>query len=490
MTLVIHGATILDGITEMPLKDRAIAIDGDRIRSIVPVSELDRSLSSCERLDATGKFVIPGLLNANVHLLMDVRAENLLRYEGRFEALIEEAAQIALRSGVTTVFDTWGPRRALASVRDRIVRGEVPGSRIFCGGNIVGLDGPFSADFDFFNSKGAVSSAFARRMNALWVENVGRHLMWLTPEQVGSEVRKYIAGGINFVKYASNDHVPGAFLAFSPRAQEQIVARAHAAALTAQAHTMSVEGLRIAIEAGCDLIQHANLTGPVPIPDETLKMFEARGISAVVFPQTERRLRSLMTADAYKEYRGEAEWLVSDQNVSRLIASPTRLLLGTDGALMPAAAHDNSVVATGWNTSDTGSLFDLATGHFYWLEAMEEKQCSPFRLLQAATHNVAAAYGMAKDLGSIRPGQYADMVILDKDPYLQAKNFCSIYAVIKNGRVVNRDELPLNPLLTARSEAGEPEEAAYVPFISSLPYPSCLTCRPRQIDDRSLSRKQ
>src|SRR6202035_4635298 len=116
-----------------------------------------------------------------------------------------------------------------------------------------------------------------------WVENVGRHLMWLTPEQVGQEVRAYIARGIDFIKYASNDHWPGAFLAFSPRAQAFIVEEAHRVGITAQAHSMSVEGLRVAIEAGCDLITHCNITGPVSIPQATLELFAARRTGAVVF---------------------------------------------------------------------------------------------------------------------------------------------------------------------------------------------------------------
>src|SRR5258705_13206172 len=69
-----------------------------------------------------------------------------------------------------------------------------------------------------------------------------------------------------------NRAIPGAFLSFSPRGQAAIVEEAHRAGLTAQAHSLSVEGLRIAIEAGCNLITHCNVTGPVPIPESTLEL--------------------------------------------------------------------------------------------------------------------------------------------------------------------------------------------------------------------------
>src|SRR5258708_33834973 len=83
--------------------------------------------------------------------------------------------------------------------------------------------------------------------------------MFLPQDQVAREVGKYIGKGIDFVKYASNEHgIPGAFLAFSPAVQAAIVAEAHSHGITARAHTMTAEGLRIAVEAGSDLIQHAN----------------------------------------------------------------------------------------------------------------------------------------------------------------------------------------------------------------------------------------
>src|SRR5882762_2857794 len=216
MSLVLSGATIIDAVAEEPISADSIWVEDGRIKALGKRDELGAP-PTARHVDASGRFLIPGLMNANVHLLWDTRIETLARYWDCFEALIVEAAQTALKSGLTTVFDTWGPRRFLMSVRDRINNGEIPGSRIFCAGNIIGLDGPLSQDFDFFaKAAGAASAAFVRRINAIWVENVGRHLMWLPPEQVGQEIRKYIQKGIDFVKYASNDHFPGAFLAFSP----------------------------------------------------------------------------------------------------------------------------------------------------------------------------------------------------------------------------------------------------------------------------------
>lgn len=478
MSLLLTGATVIDGVSDKGVDGRAILIDDGRIVAIGRPDELTVP-EGTETLDFSGKFVIPGLMNANVHLLINVFLETLVRYEGRYEDLIAEAAQIALKSGLTTVFDTWGPRRALTAVRDRIDRGETPGSRIRLAGNIVGFDGPFSDDFDK-RIPGVGSSYFVDRVNATWVENVGRHLMWLTPEEVGKEVRAYLERGVDFVKYASNEHggaSAGAFLQFSERTQRVIVEEAHRAGLTAQSHTGTVEGLRMAIEAGCDLVQHCNMTGPTEIPRETLELFAEKNCGAVIFPLTDNGIKVL------KESVSDFEWTLwgaSDTNARNLVGSGASILLANDGGIFAREVMNEPMIKGTWNgLPEEEGLGRLATGHFVWLRAMEEKGMSPMALLHAATRNIAKAYHVDDDLGTLEAGKIADLVVLDEDPLKSAKNYQSIHAVIKDGAVVDRDALPERPLLTADLAAALEEEAHYKKAMhhgARLPgCPSCVT---------------
>jgi imidazolonepropionase-like amidohydrolase len=470
--LLIRDATIIDGVADIPIEGRSIWIEGQRIKAIGGRGEMP-TLSGAEEIDARGQYVIPGLMNANVHLLGDLRVENLARYQGHYEELIIEAAQIALKNGLTTVFDTAGPRRFLMAVRDSIDAGTMPGARIFCAGNIIGFDGPFSVDF-LPKAMDVASVAMVRRINAIWVENTGRHLLWLTPEQVAEEVRAYIAKGIDFLKYASNDHFPGAYLAFSPPTQTAIVEEAHRAGITAQAHTMSVEGLRIAIEAGCDLIQHANVTGPTAIPPSTLELFRRNNVGAVIFALTQRRL------DWLKEHWREPDaartaWRSMDVNARNLINAGAPLLYANDGYIPgPELAVDP--VWSKWTGLGEHDLYDLGEGHFAWFRAMEEKGCSPLQMLRAATRNIAVAYGKDKDLGTLEPGKIADLLILNKNPLRSAENYRSIRTVIKEGVVVETQTLPVKPMLTKPLEPPVEEEAAYAPFFSTGQFPFCATC--------------
>lgn len=477
MALLLTGATVIDGVSDKALDGQAILIENNRIAAIGRPAELPVP-ADAETVDFSGKFVIPGLMNANVHLLISIFLEILVRYEGRYEDLITEAAQVALKSGMTTVFDSWGPRRALIAVRDKIDRGEVAGSRIRCAGNIIGLDGPFSGDFDG-RVPGIGTSHLVDRVNATWVENTGRHLMWLTPEAVGEEVRKYLERGVDFVKYASNEHgatAAGAFIQFSERTQRVIVEEAHRAGLTAQSHTSTVEGLRMSIEAGCDLIQHCNMTGPTEIPEETLDLFTRRNCGAVIFPLTDNGLSILKQSISDPEW---TMWKAADANTRNLVSSGAKILLANDGGVFAPEIMREPIIKGTWNgLPEDEALGRLATGHFVWLRAMEEKGMSPMDLLHAATRNVAEAYKVDHDLGTLEAGKIADMVVLDADPLQGAKNYESIHAVIKDGALVDLDALPERPLLTADLPAPLEEEARYERFLhhgARLPgCPSCL----------------
>jgi imidazolonepropionase-like amidohydrolase len=475
-SFAVTGGTVMDGNGGTPLKDSVILIEGNRITA---VGGRDMPLpSDIHEVDARGKFVIPGLMNANVHLFgVLLTLERLARHLDNPDEIIVEAAQVALKSGQTTVFDTWGPRRFLMKVRDDINSGKVVGSRFFCAGNIVGFDGPLSADFVAKASE-VVTSIFAKRVNSIFVENVGRHLMWLTPAGVAKEVRAYITKGIDFIKYGSNEHYwasAGAFLAFSTRAQTAIVEETHRAGLTAQAHSMSVEGLHAAVESGCDLVTHCNITGPTAIPNETLELMAKRRTGAVIFPQSEKQMQWI------KEKVSDIEWLLwqsTDINARNLIQSGAPLLLANDGCLWPPEVKLDPWLSKSWvSAPEESNLGSLGQGHFFWFEAMEEKGCRPMDMLQAATKNIAIAYKKEKDLGTIEKGKLADLVILDKDPLIAAANYRTIYLVIKDGAVIDRTRLPEKPILSAGLEAPPDEEASYIAAIPSGPrLPMCPMC--------------
>jgi imidazolonepropionase-like amidohydrolase/cyclophilin family peptidyl-prolyl cis-trans isomerase len=424
--------------------DAVIVIRAGRIEAIGPRSSVSIP-SNARRIDAANRFLIPGLMDANVHLILDSSIEFMARYEGRFEELIEEAAQISLRSGLTTVFDSWGPLQPLITARDRIARGEREGARMFVAGNIVGFSGPFGRDFNV-TAETVVTRPFLERINGLWEAGAGEEMLYMTPEGVRDVMRRYVAAGPDFVKYGASGHRDEDFLMFSPEAQRVIVEETHRAGIIAQTHTTSVESLRQAIEAGNDMLQHCSVTGPVAMPDATIELLKTTETYCAVQPRTMKRLEYELQSvgDGPRSVQRRGRLQVWHENEVRLIRAGAPLLLATDaGVTQPDRL--TSMTEKQLDQSPTR----LGEAHFLWLEAMAEKGMKPMDAIVSATRNIAAAYNKLDEFGTLEAGKLADIVILDADPLQNVSNVRRIHMVLKDGRVIDRERLPLAPVLTA-----------------------------------------
>jgi imidazolonepropionase-like amidohydrolase len=439
--IAIVNGTLIDGTGHKPMPNGVVVISGGRVRAVGPVADV-RLPKGITKIDATGKYLIPGLMDANVHLLIDIEAENLIRNEGRYDDLAIEAAQLALQHGVTTVFDTWGPREALVRARQRINSGESVGARIFLAGNIIGLGGPFSSDF---LPASGLSQVLVDRINQYWEQDVGADLLWKTPEEVRQRVHDYIErGALDFVKYASSGHRNEQFIVFSPEAQRAIVAEGHAKGLKVLGHSTSVESLRLEIEAGVDVMQHCDITGTEPIPAATLKVIVDRRIACAAMLHTQKHVDWEMAHGSGDGARKSEVWR---QNDRALIASGAVLLRTTDSGVWGPNTTTNPIFLPLKNVPDRSN--QLVTAEQLWMQSAQELGMAPMDMLLAASRNIAAAYGKLDDIGTIEVGKRADLLILNADPLADYRNYQDIRMVIKDGRVVDTDRLPTTAILSS-----------------------------------------
>ena len=442
-TVAVTGGTVIDGTGAAPVSNGVVLFTDGRITAVGASGDVDIP-ASATTIDASGKFVIPGLIDGNLHLFLNGDLETLIKHEHRLHEIVLEAAQITLKTGQTTVFDTWGPRAALVQARDMINAGEAPGSRIYLAGNIIGFSGPLGPDFRESHAP-YVSKAFVNRINETWEEDTGRELLWMSPDSVATVIRGYTDLGMDFLKYGASGHVDMNLISFSERVQRVIVEEGHRAGITVQTHTTSVESLDMAIEAGVDIITHCGISGPeIPIPMVTIQKMVDRGIACSVLPITQRRLAAL--EEHVPEGTLTPYMKVGATNRRNMIEAGVKLLMSTDAGIEnPVLRAESPTLAA--DTVDPRTK--LGDGHFNALVALEELGMDPMEILKSASSNVASAYWLEDEFGTLEAGKWADLVILDANPLESAYNYRQIHAVIKEGKMVDLDALPVAPIISA-----------------------------------------
>jgi imidazolonepropionase-like amidohydrolase len=463
---VITGATLIDGTGADPVADAVVVVDGERIRAAgrrgsVPVP------AGATVIDGRGGFVVPGFIDTNVHLSLyggvNDRYETLIRYHGRQQEIVLEAAQLQLAHGVTTVRDSYGVLPPLVAVRDRIAAGQAVGARILAAGNIVGWGGPYSVSFSLIPERGL--TLFQEQMNDDIAQSAGEDLIDMTPDELRVAINAYLDKGPDFIKYGGTAHFARpAFIGFSPEAQRVMVDEAHKRGRKAETHATTLDGLRLSVAAGIDLIQHPEVLGPRALPATLVSTIVERKVvnsmlvntitgaawakhlkdrEAATKKQGEEAAKDPARAKTAAELRREAADLGAEMEMRRknalaLIGAGAIVTPGTDNywASAPELARAPKV-----ETQDHGIGTILA------IEGLVELGMTPMQALTAATKHGGFAAGRT-DLGTVAAGSVADLLVLNGNPLADIKNIRALRLVMANGRVVDRTRLPERRVLS------------------------------------------
>lgn len=448
----VTNVTLIDGLGGPPVRPATVIVEGDRFIAAGPSARVAVPEGS-EVVDGTGQWLVPGFVNGNVHLLdawmfMVGRGtiEYLARWEGRYIEVIEEAAQLVLRNGVTTVFDTYNAVDPVLAARDRINAGTSKGARIFAAGAIVGMGGPFSADFHFAG-RAAAAQSFVNRIDAMFEAGVGHQLSTLPRAEVRARVREYLSRGVDMLKIAVSDHIfmtvgfDRSYQTFTRPVLDAILEEARAAGVPVLTHSLSVEALDTSVDLGADVLIHANYTMGQPMPHELVDRIALGDSWAELQTVHESHRRSLEKAGSWAATLGDGAYA---ENERTLIRADAKVIMGTDAG---CPSLDHLADLTPGERDDRP--WTLGGDHFHWTQSMVEKGMSPLRAISAATIDVARAYRKDDLIGSIEAGKLADFVLLGADPLADIGNLRSINAVFKDGVHVDIDGLPTVALVTA-----------------------------------------
>jgi imidazolonepropionase-like amidohydrolase len=353
----------------------------------------------------------------------------------------------------------------LVQTRDSIARGEAVGARILAAGNILGWGGPYSVSFSLTPERDL--TLFQEQMNDTVTQGGGEDLMDMSPEELRVAINKYLDKGPDFLKYGGTSHFSQpTLIGFSPEAQKVIVEEAHKRGRVAETHSTTIEGLRLSIMAGIDLIQHPEILTPREAPDDLVRLIRERNVICSMLVNTmtgeawrkhlktkEEAQKKLQEAEkkgdsraktSAEERRRDADLDVSlevrRRNAQKLIQAGCAVTVGTDnywGAATelsrePKPEHQNHGIGT-----------------IIGIEGLVELGMTPAQAITAATRNGALACRKLDELGAIEVGKLADILILEADPLADIHNIRRLKSVMKEGRMIDLARLPEKRVLSS-----------------------------------------
>ncbi len=414
------GGTLIDGFGGTPIKNSVIIIEGEKIKAIGQVGNIDIP-ANAEIISTEGMSVLPGLWDMHVHLMINGHSDYKHwdeTYPDLFESVImPSSAQQLLMAGVTSARDLGAPLEASINVRDRINKGEIDGPSMY-------MSGPFIQHQPYPGTElfrwGVKGVADAR-----------------------AKVKELAEAGVDCIKLIDQDQM-------TMEEVEAVVDEAHKHDLTVVAHSHRPEEIRRGLKAGIDCFEHTGLSSAPEYPADVIEMIKERtaqmNLGPLFWTPTVEGLYN------YEYVRDNPEKLDNDswhlglpdsiiQDIKQSIRYPGRLpyfqitptrrptlerkvkqlmdagvvlLIGTDSGI-PMKFHSQST----WNELDV------------WVN---EFGIDPMYAIKAATYWPSVIQGVSDEVGTISEGKYADIIAVDGDVLRYISLLQNVNMVIKHGK--------------------------------------------------------
>jgi len=358
-------------------------------------------------VDLKDKTVLPGLIDSHVHLASDRGGEadllSWVREEPQMHALEAQwNGMKTLRAGFTTVRNL-GDEGATLALREAIKRGWVQGPRI------IDAAGAISTTGGHMDGRGGLNDELVGHLPQ--PENLCDSV-----ESCRRIVRRQIDRGADVIKFATTGGVnSGTGLAtrmFEDEAKA-LVETAHAYGRKVAVHAHGSDGIKLALRAGADSIEHGTV-----MDDEILRMMKAKGTYYVPTLSTVNGYLERLAKDpnAYApDVKKQIDWRIGITGQSLLKAYPAgvKIAFGTDAGV---SKH-------GRNADE--------------FELLVKYGMPPVEALKAATVNAADLLGLANEVGTIEQGKSADIIAVSGDPLQDVTVLKKVEFVMARGQVVN-----------------------------------------------------
>jgi len=394
---LINADALLDVKTGKTIKNVSVLIDGKTISRITQQGTVAPD-NEIKIINLPGKTLIPGLMDMHVHLTSDAQ-DNFLAAKGnsipRQTVKAVKNAKKTLMAGFTTVRNLGAKGYAVIGLRDGINAGEVPGPRIWAAGHSVSITGGHCDDNFSPPEAKSISGGVADG-----------------PWAIRAKVRENIKYGANTIKVCATGGVfsKGTKVGIQQLTEEEIKAavdEAHMRGLVTAAHAHGTNGIKAAIRAGIDSIEHCSFLDDEAI---TLALKHGTYMSCDIY-NTEYTL-------AYGAVNGVPE---ENINKEKMVSKAQResFRKATEAGLNMVFGSDAAIYPHG----DNGHQFSR----------MVTFGMTPLQAIQAATINSAHLLQQQTTLGQIKAGYLADIIAVDGNPLENISLLENVSFVMKDG---------------------------------------------------------
>ncbi len=400
MTFIHAGHLMADPATGEVKREQTITIEDGRVIAI-----RDGYVGEGNVVDLTGQFVLPGLIDAHVHLLHENGPGDKLARVTKTPAdwAIDGVpfARKTLLAGFTTVANVGDENTSIYALRDGIMEGKIIGPRVIAAGNVIS---PHGGEGDVYGYRTDVTKAIARPNLCSGADDCRR------------VVRQHIQFGADMVKIVAtgavlSDADAGVDQQFTADELKAIVETAHAFGRIVTAHAHGTAGINAFLEAGGNSIEHGTY-----LDDSSIKLFREKG--AYLVP-------TLLAGATVTKWANMPDTWLSPATAKKALEVGPKMVGATrrahEGGVKIAFGTDSSVSPHGENAREFALLVEAGL--------------TPLEAIQAATVNAANHLRIAAEAGRIAPGMPADIVAVKENPLKDVKSLERVIFVMKAGAV-------------------------------------------------------
>ncbi len=387
------GFTLIDGTGQSPVENAYLLIEDKKITK-VGNGEFGVSVDYIEVVDLKGKTIMPGLIDSHVHITMEPVADpvSIMGKESAAKTSLRGVANLRkhLLAGTTFFRDLGAPNGIDLDLRDAVNEGLIEGPQFIAAGRCVTMTGGHG-----------------------WF--IGREADGV--DETRKAAREQLKAGVDLIKIMATGGVmtkgvePGS-PQLSMEEMKSAIEEAHKAGKKAATHAQGTQGIKNAVLAGVDSVEHG-----IFLDDEVIQLMVDRGVYLV----------PTLVAPYFISKNGVAA------GIPQYVVDKSDYVMKFHNESFTKAHKAGVKIAMG---TDAGTPFNLHDGAPNELKLMVQCGMSPMEALVASTKSSADLLGILDNYGTLEEGKFADFLVLDENPLDNLDTLLDINSVYKLGKKV------------------------------------------------------